>query len=648
MTLTAVALSDICAPGFTTTHFCATYDYHLQQAKVVNVLCLMAGIVIICNSDSKTTSSADSHIAAKAKLLFDVFDFNQKGYINRDETSILLLSVSQIMRIITVRTSTAAAAVDAAGMDAMANELFTQGALDNDEMTGEQFVSIAVQYLTSTHADDEVYSIMLDKLGLISNKTAAASDTFEYATAHSEPQVSAESVVGTHADMNSVTVSTADVVNPTANDSSINTAECGSIAMITDIGVQAQSIIADTSSENNSINTMDKDVAAAEIANKNDTGTVLSTPVDAAATVDAVSDVVASLQEVTSVSAHANDTIQLASTATEIAPVPWWQTVASQTVTSSTVATDDTRNSGAAADTNVMKQQHGVTQPLATTIITTSADKVATLIAAAAVEPVTDEKHSDVAKTSIAYDDLHVSKSAKDKPVLQRADSELQQEAAGVILLADKSAYSVQHQPQLLLLTAAADTVIEHTATATATVTTVSSEHVLQTAIDDMPPVATVNDDTQAITLNTSDVKQAVEENTHDDDTSKPVVPVDAVEATVADLSNIATFTGNVLATSSGDNTSTSHDDDDNNIAIKQQPSAVQQDETVCNGQTDVTPVLTTAASSTATVGTSAAQTRLLQRADSELQQEATGIILLSDKAAYNEEQKPQFLLLTA
>jgi hypothetical protein len=619
----------------------------------VNVLCLMAGIVIICNSDSKTTLSADTLIAAKAKLLFDVFDFNQKGYISRDETSILLLSISQIMRIITVQASTAAVAVDAAEMDTMANALFTQGALSNNEMTCEQFVSKAVQYMT--HADEKNHSILLDKLGLINNATAAASDSHEYATAHTAPQVTTASGMVTSADMNSVTVATANVVSPTANDSSIDATEDGSIAMTTDTDVQAQSIIADTN-ENIFINTMNKDVAAAVTANKDDT-------VDAAAIVNAVSDGIAPVQEATSVSANVNDDLLIASpvsdhddlaineplhtgattvsssgggTTTET--VPWWLAVASQTVTPQTVTADSTSNGGAVFDTNAIKEQHSVTKSVTPATSTTSV-VTATTATAAAVEPVLSEKHSDVA--TIAHDDLHVSKSAKNTPVLQRADSELQQEASGVILLADKSAYSAQHKPQLLLLTAAADTVIDHTttaiATATATATTAPPEHVSRTANDDTPPVTIANDDSQTAVSNTSGVKHAVEKITPNDDTytSKSIVPVDAVKATVA-LTKTATVADSVLANSDND-TSISHDDG----------STIQPVMTVCNEQSDdVTPVLTAAA--TATVVTSAAQTRLLQRAESELQQEATGVILLSDKAAYKEEQKPQLLLLTA
>jgi hypothetical protein len=627
----------------------------------VNVLCLMAGIVIICKSDSKTTLSADTLMAAKAKLLFDVFDFNQKGYISRDETSILLLSVSQIMRIITVQTSTVAATVDAAELDAMADELFTQGAFKNGEMTCEQFVSIAVQYMT--HANGMDHSIMLDKLGLISNTTAAASDSHEYATAHTEPQVTTESAMETP--VNDVTVETGVVDSPTANDNSIDTAECDSKAMPTDNDVQAQSFIADTS-EHTNINTMNNDIAAAVTANKNDADTVRSVSVDAAAVVNVESDVIASVQEVTSVSAHVNDDKLLASpvshhgdlaineplhtgattvsssngssTDTETAPVPWWLAVASQTVTPSTVTADSTSNSTAIVDIDAISEQHCVTQPL----ITTSANSVvtvaaATATAAAAVEPVLSENHSDVA--TIAHDDLHVSKSksAKNTPVLQRADSELQQEASGVILLADETAYNVQHKPQLLLLTAAADTIIDSTEAIAviAIATTAPAEHVANTTIDATPPVTIVNDDSRAITFNTSGVEHAVEKITPNDDTSKPVPDNDAVKATVA-LQQTATVTGSVLANSDND-TSKRHDDD----------STIQPVMTVCNEQSDdVTPVLTAAA--TATVGTSAAQTRLLQRAESELQQEATGVILLSDKASYKEEQKPQILLLTA
>eukprot|EP00953_Heterococcus_sp_UTEX-ZZ885_P041101 20984-Heterococcus_DN1.PRE.1 len=583
------------------------------QAKVVNVLCLMAGIVIICNSDSKTTLSADTLIAAKAKLLFDVFDFNQKGYISRDETSILLLSVSQIMRIITVQTSTAAAAVDAAGMDAMAHDLFTQGAFDNDEITCEQFVSTAVQCMT--HADEKNHSIVLDKLGLISNTTAAASDSHEYATAHSEPQVTTASGMVTPADMNSVTVATADVVSPTADFSSVDTAECGAIAMTTDTDVQAQSIIADTSSENTNLNTLNKDLAAAVTANENDA--------DAAATVNVISDVIAPLQEVTSVSAHVNVDKLLASPVSDHYDLAINEPL--HTGATTTVTADSTSNGGAVFDTNAIKEQHSVTKSVTPATSTTSVVTATTATAAAAVEPVLSEKHSDVA--TIAHDDLHVSKSAKNTPVLQRADSELQQKASGVILLADKSAYSAQHKPQLLLLTAAADTVIDHTttaiATATATATTAPPEHVSRTANDDTPPVTIANDDSQTAVSNTSGVKHAVEKITPNDDTytCKSVVPVDAVKATVA-LTKTATVADSVLANSDNDS-STSHDDG----------STIQPVITVCNEQSDdVTPVLTAAA--TATVGTSAAQTRLLQRAESELQQEATGVILLSDKAA--------------
>jgi hypothetical protein len=601
----------------------------------VNVLCLMAGIVIICNSDSKIPVSAGALIAAKAKLLFDVFDFNQKGYITRDETSILLLLGSQIMRIITVQTTTtAAAAIDTAELDTMANELFTKGVLGNDEMKCEQFVSIAVQYMS--HADDTVHSVMLDKLGLIRRATVAVPVRHEYATAHSEPQVSTESAKVTAESRVSVMITKNDDVDntTTSTDNTIgnDTATCDTTHTSPDNDLHTQCATAVASGKHNNNSSLTS-------VNKGNTDTIAPRTLDAS--VPAVSDVMASPHKVPVFSHYSSDGSMLLtspvsnhlaideplytggnlanathssslndinssneavnnnsgdSTVADTVSVPWWQTVAAQTTPTTAVIPITTASTAAAAAapvymssataTSVLTGHHSVTPLTATPTAASTAVAATTTAAAANVSGGHNDDRTTAAKATVPKDNIDVSK-ANDTPVLQRADSELQQEASGIILLSDKAAYKVEQKPQLLLLTAAADTIITP-ATASAKSTS--------------------------------------------DDISKPTVSVST--ASTADTAATA-MTIDTVPISSGGSISSSSDD-----TMTQQQSAVQHG-AVSDEKTDVTSLTTTTASTSA-------QSRLLQRADSELQQEATGIILLSDKAPYKQEEKPQLLLLTA